>query len=113
MKQDEKSLRYEDGHYCVGIPWKPDQPVLPDNRRMAIKRLENTEKRLIKSPAVAKAYREVIKLYTDKGYIRQLPLHANTSGGWFLPHFPVLRPEKSTTKYGSCLMFRQSVMVFP
>ena len=92
----EKSLTYEDGRYSVGIPWKSDGTNLPDNMDMAFKRLENTEKRLLKSP---EAYQNIIVTYQDKEYIRKVSQEDPTRhSGWFLPHFPVLRPDKSTTK---------------
>ena len=34
----------------VSIPWKSDTRALPDNYEMALRRLENTEKRLEKFP---------------------------------------------------------------
>ena len=39
-----ESLTFEDGHYSVGMPWKANKGVLPDNFSMALRRLQNTEK---------------------------------------------------------------------
>ena len=44
------SLAYNDGHYSVSVPWKSAQPELPNNYKMAVNRLENTEKRLPDPP---------------------------------------------------------------
>jgi hypothetical protein len=68
----EHSLNFHDGHYEVGIPWKVNAPELPDNYRMTLRRLENTEKRLIKSPEIADAYTETIKKYIEKGYLNKV-----------------------------------------
>ena len=68
LEKVEKSLKNVDGRYQVGIPWKEDNPILPDNYEMALRRLINTERRLLKSPE------------------------------WYLPHFPVVREDKETTK---------------
>ena len=93
------SLAYNDGHYSVSVPWKSAQPELPNNYKMAVNRLENTEKRLLRAPEIASAYQDVLNRYKEKAYIRQVPQHeVGTKGGWFLPHFPVLRPDKTTTK---------------
>ena len=46
MKKVESTLSFENQMYRVGIPWKSDARALPDNYEMALKRLENTEKRL-------------------------------------------------------------------
>ena len=42
-----KSLRYENGKYQVQIPWKKECH-LTNNYQMALNRLDNTERRLIK-----------------------------------------------------------------
>ena len=72
LEKVEKSLKYVDGRYQVGIPWKEDNPVLPDNYEMALRRLINTEKRLLKSPEVADVYTNNIRQYLEKGYIRKI-----------------------------------------
>ena len=94
-----KSLRYSDGRYCVGIPWKKEMPELPNNYNMALHRLQNTEKRLLKDQQVGESYRDVIKSYLEKGYIHKVTESEDKAvKKWYLPHFPVLKPDKSTTK---------------
>jgi hypothetical protein len=68
----EHSLNFHDRHSEVGVPWKVTAPELPDNYRMALRRLENTEKRLIKSPEIADAYTETIEKYIEKGYLNKV-----------------------------------------
>ena len=66
---------------------------------MALQCLQNSEKRLQKSPEIAKAYNDVLQTYQDKGYISKVsPEEEKPDQVWYLPHFPVLRPDKSTTK---------------
>ena len=49
--------------------------------------------------SLAQAYQSVIDDYKSKGYIRKVPEEEpKPSSEWFLPHFPVVRPEKATTK---------------
>ena len=41
----------------------------------------------------------MLQTYQDKGYIRKVSSEEEKPDqGWYLPHFPVLRPDKSTTK---------------
>ena len=47
---------------------------------------KNTEKKLQKSPKLSQAYLKVLQTYQEA---RQV---------WYLPHFPVLRPDKTNTK---------------
>ena len=98
MRKVDGSLNYDQNMYRVSIPWKEDKPMLPDNYSMALKRLQNTEKRLQKSPNIGHAYSDIIKQYVAKGYVRKVPENESYSSKWYLPHFPVIRPDKDTTK---------------
>ena len=95
----EKSLKYLDGRYQVALPWKENVPDLPGNYDMALRRLYNTEKRLLKNPEIAAAYSENITQYLEKGYIRKIdPTEEKPARRWYLPHFPVVRLDRATTK---------------
>ena len=98
MKKVESTLSFENQMYRVGIPWKSDTRALPDNYEMALRRLENTEKWLKKSPDVAQAYNNCIEQYVQKGYVAKVQEQKRSTSRWYLPHFPVLRPDKDTTK---------------
>ena len=41
----KKSKKFEDGRYEIGVPWKEEKPLMPDNYETALRRLQNTEKR--------------------------------------------------------------------
>ena len=107
VKADEKhalavaaeSIEYKHCHYSIALPWRQNKEDLPNNYRMACYRLENTEKRLKREPEVAEAYTEVFRKYEDKGYIRKVPNdELEPEETWYLPHFPVVKPDRSTTK---------------
>ena len=62
-------------------------------------RLELVEKKLVKDTQFAIAYQGVIDKYLKKGYVRVVPLsELQPHSEWFLPHFPVARPDRATTK---------------
>ena len=65
---------------------------------MALRRLENTDKGLKKSPDVEQAYNKCIEQYIQKGYVTKTQESERLMSRWYLPHFPVLRPDKETTK---------------
>ena len=72
LKKVKNSLEYDNAMYRIGVPWIDSKPILPDNYRMALQRLQNTEKRLQKSPDVAMAYSDIIDKYVAKGYVRKV-----------------------------------------
>lgn len=99
LEQVQKSLEYLEGRYQVALPWKKNVPDLPDNYDMALRRLYNTEKRLLKNPEIAAPYSENITEYLEKGYIRKIdPTEEKPARRWCLPHFPVVRLDRATTK---------------
>ena len=79
----------------MGLPWKSPE----NNYSMALTRLESIERKLAKQREIATAYQEVIDSYKQKGYITEVQI-ANQPAGqvWYLPHFPVVRLDKSTSK---------------
>ena len=84
-------------HYVVAVPWQDESPSLPKNRPLAEKCLKSTERKLVKDPAITEAYQKVIKKYLEKKYIcRVSPNEPTPTLEWLLPHFPIVRPERST-----------------
>ncbi|XP_062566818.1 uncharacterized protein LOC134229116 [Saccostrea cucullata] len=94
----KESLMFVEDHNQVPIPWKTDARNLPNNYNMALQRLENTEKRLMRNEEVRDSYSKTIEQYIEKGYIRKIDRDEEKSWTWYLPHFPVIRPDKTTTK---------------
>jgi len=97
----EQSFKWTGTCYEIDLPWKSNVSNLPNNYDLALKRLNNIEKRLLKQPDLASAYSKVIESYVAKGYIQKvdssLEFNRSTAQQWLLPHFPILRPEKSTS----------------
>ena len=74
-------------------------PSLSDNREEAEKRLLCLEKTLLKKPEVARRYKEAMNANVQKGYVRKLETNEAEDGpSWYLPHFPVIREDRETTK---------------
>ena len=99
IEKAEKSFKLVDGRYEIGVPWKNENHRMSDNKKMAVNRLKNTEKRLLKNPDVKKAYDDVITQYLQKGYIRKVSVsELQPENRWYLPHFAILKPNRATTK---------------
>ena len=67
LEKVKQSLKYDQGRYQVATPWKKDEPALSNNYEMAMRRLQNTEKRLNRNLELAGAYSDVINQYIKKG----------------------------------------------
>ena len=93
----EKTVKHVSDGYEVGMWWKEQDVKFPDNRLMAGKQLESTERKLKRDEELAKKYCAIIDDYIDKGYARKLTTDeasVPTPKQWFLPHHPVRNPNK-------------------
>ena len=96
----ESSCKLEDGRYTIGLPWKKDKSLLPNNYPLAEKRLLSLERNLLKDGAKARMYDEAIMEYEKNGWARPLTedeVNANDKPVYYLPHHGVYRPEKKST----------------
>ena len=104
MLKVEKSRWWIGESYEVAIPWKEEFPSLPDNREEAERRLFSLEENLIKKLEVARRYKEAMNANVEKDYVQKLEPNEGEDGrSWYLPHFPVIREDRETTK--GCIVF--------
>jgi len=96
VSRAKASIAIENGRYTVALPWKGEHNKVGENFEYAKKRLSCTLKRLEKNSNAKEAYENIFEDYEKKGFIRALKQNEQLS--WFIPHFPVIRPEKETTK---------------
>lgn len=81
--------------YQVGLPWKTDNFVMPPSYEMAMRRLENVEKKIKKAPEYRGSYSAQIKILLDKGYAEKCSGNEGEDPrAWWLPHFAVTNPNK-------------------
>lgn len=96
----EESCEKIDNQWLIPYPWKKDPRQLPNNKSQAIKKLEATERRLLKNPDHAAAYDLQMVEMNELQFSRRLtekeargysgPVH-------FISHHEVLRPESKST----------------
>ncbi|XP_028393185.1 uncharacterized protein LOC114517596 [Dendronephthya gigantea] len=97
-KSAEETLHHlQDNRYEIGIPWRVNEPRFTNNYEQALSRLVSLERSLRKKGAeVSSSYQEIIEEYVKKNYVRKVS--PSTEEQWFIPHFPVIRNDKATTK---------------
>ena len=85
----ETTTTLKNKHYERGLLWKTNNPKLPMNRELAENRSVSLKKRLERNPVLEKRYKETIKQYISKGYVRKPTQNEirNTLGITnFIPH---------------------------
>ena len=88
------------GQWIISYPWKRDPYELPDNREQAEKKLEATERRLLKNQEHATAYDKEIVDMNKLGFSRKLSeeeLNQYNGPVHYVSHHEVLRPESKST----------------
>ena len=86
--------------WMMSYPWKRDPNELPDNKQLAVKRLESIERRLKQNPDHAKAYDNQMKEMNEMKFSRKLTemeMRDYTGPVHYVPHHAVLRPDKKST----------------
>jgi hypothetical protein len=96
----EDSCQKIGNQWLIPYPWKEDPKHLPDNKEQAVKKLEATERRLLKNPDHAKAYNQQMVEMEQLGFSRKLtekeereydgPVH-------YVSHHEVLKPDSKST----------------
>lgn len=84
-----------DGHYQLDLPFR-EKPHFPNNRSLAERRLHSLKIRLKKDEDLYAKYKVGIDDYVNKGYAAKIkPDEVNNAENvWYLPHHPVLHPQK-------------------
>eukprot|EP00731_Ephydatia_muelleri_P009508 Em0005g94a len=96
-----QNIKFQNGRYCVRLPWKEHHPPLPDNFSLSQTRLLGLVRRLKQSPHIFKEYDNIIQDQISLGIVEIVSDPWNTSRSnqiHYLPHHGVVREDKSTTK---------------
>ena len=94
----KEEATYEAGTiYTLPIPFREQQPRLPDNLKMAEKRLASLAHKLRREPTLHSQYTTGMQDLMDKGYAARIPeeeVDRNDGRVWYLNHHPVINPNK-------------------
>ena len=93
----QNGLKYKGKRYEAPILWENDPPEFVNNYNAVLVRTNKMEERLMKDQKIMKKYEEAMQGYEDKGYIEKI-LKETMNEGFYIPHFPVVKDERATTK---------------
>ena len=85
------------GHYEIPLPFKTNIVALPNNKEMALRRLEKLKRRLKNDPQYRKDYLKFMDDLMDNEHAERVPLNELTRSNddvWYLPHHGVYHPKK-------------------
>ncbi|UYV69827.1 hypothetical protein LAZ67_7000901 [Cordylochernes scorpioides] len=82
--------------YVVSLPWTVEKAKIADNREIAMKRLEQTTKKLI-SLNLYEYYDDIFRGWLDDGIIEKVPAEQHDAEIFYLPQRPVVKLSSGTT----------------
>jgi hypothetical protein len=96
VQQLEESIQYQDNRYMVSLPWKPDsRSLLQPNREFALRIFVNLLRRFQADPQLGSSYVKAIQGFKEASFCEPA---STEPGAWYMPHHPVIRPDKETFK---------------
>ena len=100
MKIMEATTKRVENRWETGLLWREKNPVIPESKEAALRRLYGIEKKMDKDRNFAELCTQKFQEYIEKGYLREESHESKndenkTSGHeWYLPHFFAYHPEK-------------------
>ncbi|KAL9986036.1 hypothetical protein ACROYT_G000097 [Oculina patagonica] len=98
MKSVEESIKLNDSHYEISLPFKDQEYPVPNNRIQAEQRAIWLKRKLEKNPQLLDDYKAFVEDIVAKGYARRVPAYQRESSyerkTWFIPHHGVYHPHK-------------------
>ncbi|XP_075162957.1 uncharacterized protein LOC142235581 [Haematobia irritans] len=96
-----KTRRDSEGRYVVTLPLKTDfcgQIDLGNSRTGFLRQFLRNEASLLRKPQIKTVYDDVIREYLHLGHMRPVSATPTDAPVCYLPHHPVINPDKRTTK---------------
>ena len=88
--------RRDDGHFEMPLPLKTDDVQLPNNRPVALRRLNQLKKKMLSNLKYRDDYKTFMENIFDKEYAEKVPdneLNLDKTV-WYIPHHGVYHPKK-------------------
>ena len=101
IEQFNNSVHYdpEEKRYHVKFIWKTDNPELDDNFGLAMGRFRSLTRRFERDQDLLETYNNIIQDQLSKNIIEKVVEKENPKHSvHYLPHHPIITPQKSTTK---------------
>ena len=93
-----EEIKFNGNNYVTKLPFKESTEWIPDNYQLCIKRLSSLKTRLHKDQNLLNNYNEIFTKYLENGIIEKVTSLGQPGLTTYLPHQPVIKPERDTTK---------------
>ena len=92
MQRDGKLI---ENRYHLPLPLRKEEPMLPNNRSMAVKRLKSVKNRMLRDGDYRNHYIKFMTNMLNMGHARRVDPHKVVPEGriWYVPHHGVYHPK--------------------
>ena len=97
-KEENFSIKFENGRYKVELPFKESHLQLADHYTLSKKCLEQLKSRLDKNEELKRNYDDVIQEQLNCGVIEKVEDAGSIGNVTYLPHREIIRNDKTSTK---------------
>ena len=98
LKGMEEGIRQTaDGHYEMPLPFRSNTPKLPNNKSLALRRLDKLKTRLENDMKYRRDYVAFMQDIIQKGFAERVPHEQRPDDdgkSWYIPHHGVYHPQK-------------------
>lgn len=85
----------KEGHYELPLPFRSEEPRLPNNRSVAFKRLMSLKRKFEANPEHLRLYTEFMNQMFERNDAEMIPKNEEAPGTvWYIPHHGVYNPNK-------------------
>lgn len=96
MNKFESNLKFENNRYTTNLLWKDQKENLGSNFKIAKKRFFELNRKLTRDIELFDKYKDIVEKQKENKIIEKVPFE--NCNGYFMPHWPVIRFDKSTTR---------------
>ncbi|KAK0134727.1 hypothetical protein N1851_029616 [Merluccius polli] len=96
-----KSVSLFDGHYTLNLPFRKDDVLMPNNRHIAMQRLQSLKRKFKRNESFYNEYTAFLNDVITQGYaepVPQLEIEGVQGRTWYIPHHGVYHPKKNTLR---------------
>lgn len=97
MEIMDQSITTENGHYCIDMPFRKHDVIMPNNRCLVEQRLMSLKRKFTKNQEFQEQYSAFVTDVINKGYAEAIPqdqLQRDDGKVWYIQHHGVYHPKK-------------------
>ncbi|KFM63037.1 hypothetical protein X975_02648, partial [Stegodyphus mimosarum] len=94
----QNNLKFKNGRYEAKLLWNKSRDLLRNNLEVAKRRFAGLENKFKCNEMLFEEYNNILREQAHLGIVEVCPENSSTCNSYYMPHHPVIRDDKTTTK---------------